>query len=154
MRKRVIALFLAVIMFGMSAFVTDINANAETISEDVDYSFLLTDDALISYAVLQTRGVYLMSGHSIINDAGDGKIGAGGVTNAAISCKVSVSAIIERKTSTGWARVTSWTVTNQNALTAIASRYIYVASGYWYRCRCTHYAGTDVSTSCTSSLWM
>lgn len=154
MRKRLIALFLAFLFSITGMLTTNVDVKAEDAGEEVDISFLLTDDALIGYAQNQTWGVYLSEGYSILNDAGGGKIGCGGVTNAARRCTVSVNAVVERKVSGGWERVTSWSQTNSNALTASVSRYLLVASGYYYRVRSVHTAGTDGSSSCTSSLWM
>ena len=70
---------------------------AEEIGEDIDYSYLLTDNALVNYAEIQTRGIYLLSGESVINKISSTKIGAGRVTNAAIKCKVAITSIVERK---------------------------------------------------------
>lgn len=154
MRKRIMALFLALLFSVMGMLNSQVEVKAEDVGEEVDISFLLTDDALIGYAQSQTWGVYLAEGYSILNDAGGGKIGWGGVTNAARRCTVSVNAVVERKVSGGWERVTSWTQTNQNALTASVSRTLLVGSGYYYRVRCTHSASTDASNSCTDALWM
>lgn len=129
-------------------------SNAEFAGESIDFSYLNTEDALIGYANLQTKGVYLANGYSIINRQGTGKIGWGGITNAAIRCKVSVSSMVERKTSTGWAFVTSYTQTNQDAFTAMISRSLYVSTGSQYRVRSYHYANSDGSTSFTDALVM
>lgn len=154
MRKRVMALFLALLFSVMGMLNNQVEVKAEDVGEEVDISFLLTDDALIGYLDNQTWGVYLSDGYSTINDAGGGKIGWGGVTNAARRCTVSVNAIVERKVSGGWERVTSWSQTNSNALTASVSRTLLVGSGYYYRVRGEHSASTDASSSCTGALWM
>lgn len=152
--KKLTIVMLALVLCATNIFTLEIKVNAEDIGEDIPYEELLTDDTLIGEMQLQSRGVYLMSGKSIINDAGGGKIGAGGSTTAAKRCTVSVNVVVERKSGSSWVRVTSWTVTNQNALVASASKAISVGSGYYYRVRCTHRASSDVSNSCTSSLWM
>lgn len=152
--KKLITLMLAIMLCMTSIFTLKINVHAEDTDEDIPYEELLTEEALIGYAESQTRGVYLSSGTSIINDAGGGKIGAGGVTTAAKKCTVSVNVIVERKSGSSWVRVTSWTVTNQNALVASASKAISVASGYYYRVRCVHRASSDASNSYTGALWM
>lgn len=152
--KKLITLMLAMTLCMTSIFTLKINAHAEDTDEDITYEELLTEDALIGYAESQTRGVYLIDGTSIINDAGGGKIGAGGATTAAKKCTVSVNVIVERKSGSSWVRVTSWTVTNQNALLACASKSISVASGYYYRVRCVHRASSDASNSYTGALWM
>lgn len=154
MKKKLTMILLAVALCVTSIFSVDIRANAEEIEEEVTYESLLTEDALIGHMQSQTWGVYLSSGTSVINDAGGGKIGAGGLTTAAKKCTVSVNAIVERKVGSSWVRVTSWTVTNTNALVASASKTISVASGYYYRVRCNHAAASDGSSSYTGALWM
>lgn len=154
MKKRLSAIVLAVLIAFSSIYFEGMQVKAEDAGEDLDYSYLLTEDALVGYAENQTWGVYLMEGYSIINKQSSTKIGAGGITNAATQCKVSITSIVERQTSTGWARVTSWTQTNESAYSAMISKTLTVATGYWYRVRSLHYASTDGSSSCTSSLYM
>ena len=155
MKKRITTFLLAMLCAVTGIFAVNVEAKAEILrEEDVELSYLMTEDAIIGYMERQTWGVYLSSGYSSINEAGAGKIGAGGITNAATRCKVSVTAIVEKKVNGNWERVTSWTQTNQNALTASVSKYLYVSSGYYYRVRSSHYAGTDSSSSCTGTLWM
>lgn len=154
MKKKLTMLLLTIVLCLSSIYVIDIKANAEDIGEEVEYESLLTEDALIGYAELKTRGVYLVDGTSTINDAGGGKIGAGGATTAASYCKVSVNVVVERKVDGSWVRVTSWTATNTSALFVTTGKTISVASGYYYRVRCVHSASSDTSSSCTSSLWM
>lgn len=154
MKKKLMMILLAVALCVTSIYSIDINANAEDIGEEVEYESLLTEDALIGNMETQTWGVYLSSGTSIINDAGGGKIGAGGKTTAASYCTVSVNVVVERKVNGSWVRVTSWTATNTNALLVSTGKTIAVSSGYYYRVRCVHRASTDGSSSCTGALWM
>lgn len=154
MKKKLTMLLLTIVLCLSSIYVIDIKANAEDIGEEVEYESLLTEDALIGYAELKTRGVYLVDGTSTINDAGGGKIGAGGATTAASYCKVSVNVVVERKVDGSWVRVTSWTATNSSALFVTTGKTISVSSGYYYRVRCVHSASSDTSSSCTGALWM
>lgn len=154
MKKRITALFLALMFSVMGIITSNLKADAEEIGQDAELSEIMTEDALIGYAELKTRGAYLASGYSIINDAGSGKIGWGGVTSAAVKCKVSTLAIVERKVDGSWVRVTSASATKTSAYTAVVSKTLSVASGYYYRVRCVHYASTDTSSSYTSGLWM
>ena len=154
MKKRLSAIILAVLIAFSSVYLEEMQVKAEDAGEELDFSYLLTEDALVGYAESQTWGVYLAEGYSIINKQSSTKIGAGGTTNAAVKCTVSITAIVERQTSTGWAFVTSWTQTNENAYSAGVSKTLTVATGYWYRVRSAHYASSDVSSSCTSSLYM
>lgn len=155
MKKKVITFLLAMMICITGIINWEIRVNAETEGEDIDLSNLMTEDALIGYSDHLTWGVYYSDGYSIINKISSTKVGAGGVTNAAKKCTVSVTAILERKNSSGsWVRVTSWTQTNQNAYSAMVSKSITVTTGYYYRVRCYHDAGTDSSTSATNALWI
>lgn len=154
MKKKLTMIILSLVLGVTGIFSVNIQANAEDVGTEVPYESLLTENTLYGYMQSQTRGVYLSSGTSNINDAGGGKIGAGGVTTAALKCKVSVTVIVERKVNGSWGRVTSWTATRDSALFVNTGKTISVTSGYYYRVRCTHYASSDSSSSCTSSLWM
>lgn len=156
-KKRIIALLFTLVFAITGVIAGEAKVYAEESiqsAQDVELSEIWSEDALVGYAVLQTKGVYLLDGVSIINDAGGGKIGCGGMTTAAKKCKVSVTAIVERKVNGTWSYVTSWTVTTASGYTATASKTLSVGSGYYYRVRCLHYAGTDGSSSCTDSMWM
>lgn len=153
--RRITMLLMAMMILVSGIMNWKVDVKADTGSEDVDISEIMTQDALIGYATSQTWGAYFENGYSIINKISSTKIGAGGVTNAAVKCTVKVNAIVERKNSSGnWERVTSWSVTNQNAYSAIASKSIIVPSGYYYRVRSYHYASSDTASSSTNALWV
>ena len=155
MKKRIITLLLAFVLCLTGIANWKVEAKAETASEDIELSELMTEDAIVGYSQNQTWGVYYSDGYSIINKISSTKVGTGGVTNANKRCTVSVNAILERKNSAGnWERVGSWVQTNQNAFSAMISKSITVSSGYYYRTRCYHDAGTDSSSSYTAALWI
>lgn len=155
MKKRVISMFLALMICVTGVWGGSIKVKAEEMGEDLDFSYLLTEETLVGYMELQTRGVYLAEGNSFINKMSSTKIGAGAVTNAALKCKVSATAIVERKNDSGsWERVTSWTNTVTSGYTAGVSKSLTVGTGYYYRVRGLHYAASDGSTSGTDALWM
>lgn len=155
MRKRILTMLLAMLMCVTGIINWSIETCAETMDEDITLSELMTENALIGYSTNQTWGVYYSDGYSVINKISSTKVGAGGVTNANVRCTVRVTAILERKNSSGnWERVTSWSQTNQNAFSAMVSKSMTVASGYYYRVRCNHYASTDSSSSCTAGIWI
>ena len=154
MKKRFTALFLAVLFVFTGVVVGEQQALAQESVKQVTISDVWTDDALVGYSEPYTRGVYLARGISVINDAGGGRIGCGGITEAAVKCKVSVNCIVEKKVNGTWTRVTSWSSTNSNAYSATVSKYLSVGSGYYYRVRSTHSAGTDASSSSTLGLLM
>lgn len=118
-----------------------------------NFSYLLNDEAIIGQAEINPTGVYLLNGMSVIQDAGTGKIVAGGITTAAKKCDVTVNVIVERLTGGSWARVTSWTASDDYAWSVGSSKTLSVGRGYYYRVRCLHSAHTDASSSMTSSLW-
>lgn len=155
MKKRIFNLLLAIILCVIGVINPIIEVKAGVASEDIELSDILTDDALIGHAQNQTWGVYFSDGYSIINKISSTKVGAGGVTNANVKCTVDVTAILERKNSSGiWVRVNSWTQTNSNAYSAVISKSVTVATGNYYRVRCYHYAGSDASSSFTNALWV
>ncbi len=154
MKQKIMALMLTMVMCLSTILCMGYEVKAEDIGENIEFSELLTEEALIGYAQLTTRGAYLAEGYSIINKSSSTKIGAGGVTGATVKCEVSVCPIVERQVNGSWVRVTSWTVTNASAYSAMASKSITVATGYYYRVRCWHYAASDSSSSWTGALWM
>ena len=154
MKKRLLAILMASAFCLMGPLVGKCQVQAQESAENVEFSTLLTEDALVGYIIMQTRGIYLAEGYSVITDAGSGKIGCGGITNAAQRCKVSVNVIVEKKVSGSWTRVTSWSASNTNALTVSISKTLAVGSGYYYRVRSVHTAGTDGSSSYTEGMWM
>lgn len=154
MKNKIMTFLLALVVSVCGFWNANVETHAEEVGEDVDLSYLLTEDALIGYSEFQTWGYYYSDGFSVINKISSTKIGAGGVTNAARYCKVGVTAIVERQTTTGWARVTSWSTTNNYDITAAVSKSLTVGTGYNYRVRSTHYAGTDTSSSWTGALKM
>ena len=154
MRRNILAMVMAVILGAMGFMSWTTSAKAEVLSEDVALSDVFTEEALIGYAELQSRGIYLVGGYSIINKISSTKVGAGGVTEAAIRCTVKVNPILEKKKNGSWARVTSWSQTNQSAFLATVSKSVTVDKGYYYRVSSYHYAGSDVTSSWTDALWV
>lgn len=153
MKQRILSILLALVICVTGMISWDMGVNAEVDSEDIEMSEIVTDEALIGYTDSQTWGVYLSDGYSIINKVSSTKVGAGGSTNAAVQCKVSITCYLERKSSSGsWVRVTSFSTTNASAYIAMASKTVTVSSGYYYRVRSTHYAGSDTAASYTSAL--
>ena len=155
MKKKLTAFLLACMMCISGIWYGNVEVRAEELQgEAIDYSYLMGEGALIGYTQMQTRGVYLSSGSSSITKISESKIGAGGMTNAAVKCDVAITSIVERYVNGTWARVTSWSQTNENAYTAAISRSLIVATDNIYRVRSAHYAETDVSSSFTNNLQM
>lgn len=155
MKKKIMMLLLVLTMCVTGVFTGNATVYAEVEEEDVDMSFLLIENALMGYMDSGTYGVYLLNGISIINDAGGGKIGAGGITTAARTCNVSINSIVERKTSSGtWARVISWVAEREYDDMVSISRTVTVGKYSYYRVRSIHTANSDISSSCTDALYV
>ena len=154
MKQKILGILLIAILCVSVVFYDKIDTKAEELGEDIEYSELLTEDALIGTMQNQTWGVYLAEGNSIINKISSTKIGAGGNTIATVKCKVSITSIVERLVNGSWVRVTSWTSTTTSGYSASISKSLTVSTGYYYRVRSSHYAASDGSSSCTSGLWM
>lgn len=153
--KKIRTVLLSGIVTITSVLVTPVVVNAEeVVTENVDISYLMTDDALVGKMNINTFGIYLADGFSVINKAGTGKIGVGGTTTAARRCQVSVNAVVERLSNGSWYRVTNFSNTRYNEITAMVSSYVYVSTGYSYRTRSTHSANSDVGYSYTDALIM
>lgn len=156
MKKRIMTLLLTCMICISGIWYGDyeVHAQEDVQSENIDLSYYMGEGALIGYADLQTRGVYLSNGRSIIAKVSNTMIAAGGTTTAAVKCKVTITSIVERYVDGKWLRVNSWTATNENDVTVALSRTLIVASGNTYRVRSSHYAATDYSSSWTDNLTM
>ncbi len=158
MKQRFLALFLAIALcvtclygFGYEVKAEDINNDTEV---NENYSAHKAVDALAGQAGAGTYGIYLLEGYSVINKISSTKVGAGGTTTAAIKCRVSTNAILERLVGGSWLRFNSWTTTVASGFFASVDKSETVDKGYYYRVRCVHRASTDSSSSYTSNLWM
>ncbi len=154
-KKVLVFLFALILMFPMiPGSVQEVCAEEGIVMEDIDYSYLNHEDALVGYLQTQTRGVYLMSGSSAIRKYSSTQIAAGGSTNAAKTCSVSLTVIVERYKNSSWVRVTSWTASRASDVVVTSSKVLSVTTGYKYRVRGYHTAGTDSGSSWTDSLQM
>ena len=152
MKKRIQALFLALVLILVGVWYPGDAVQAEEVGEDIDYAFLNTEDALVGHMQAQTWGVYLTAGDSSLVKLGTGKAGAGGSTTAARNCSISVLVVVERLNNGSWGRWTSWKASKSSDVYIASSQALTVPTGYYYRVRCTHYAGGDASSSSTRGL--
>lgn len=159
MKRKILALALVWIVgiagFGGSELLV-LAENIDLVGEDLDYSYFTADNALFGYINAQTRGIYLASGDSAISKISSYKIGAAGETTAATRCDVEVVVIVERYNMEmdRWGFITSWTAEKEDALYVAISKSLVVDSGYYYRVRSLHYAGSDASSSYTNALYV
>ena len=156
MKKRVFAFLLAILLMVpvVSGNVRDVYAEEDVQMEDIDYSYLLDGNALTGYGQAQTRGIYLANGSVSISKYSSTKIAAGGITNGARICSMSVSVIVECYKNGGWARVTSWTASRTSDSSVATAKVLTITTGYKYRVRGYHTAYTDALNTWTNSLQM
>ena len=156
MKRRIFACLLAVLfMFPVvSGNLTQVYAEEDVQMEDIDYSYLTDGNALTGYGESQTWGIYLANGSVSISKYSSTKIAAGGITNGARICSMSVSVIVERYKDGGWARVTSWTASKTNDSSVATAKVLSITTGYKYRVRGYHTAYTDALNTWTNSLQM
>lgn len=155
MRRKLALIFMAAVLSFTVLSVDVGQVRAEEVEvEDYDYNNLETAGGLVDTVGPMTKGVYLVSGTSVINKHSSTKIAAGGDTTASRDCKVICAVVVEKYTSYGWERYTSWTASRSSDISVMTAKIVTVQTGYKYRVRCTHYAASDVGSSCTDALKM
>lgn len=151
--KKLFSIVMAMIM----VLSLGVSANVQAADEPVciDGSYLLDTDSSEVTVGSMTRGVYLKSGSSTINEQSTGVIGAGGDTTAnKVVDNIEVFVRVERLVNGKWYRYTSWSASKQNAYYVSTSKKISVPTGYYYRVWCTHYANSDVAHSYTDGIYI
>lgn len=165
MKKRILTLIcsltlLCVIVCGM----TNVVKAAEDSLKCVDGSYLTMESSSSgSTSSSLERGKHLMDGDSIISNPATGQIYAYGATTANHNVDyVGLIVYVDRyNPQTGyWDQVTTWTVEKRNNYYVESGKTLVVERGYYYRVRCSHYAGNDaefpydMSVSFTDGIWI
>ena len=123
--------------FGVST-----DAQAASSIKVIDGSKLTQDAESTGYSQNVARGKDLMSGYSKVVRMGPGEIYAGGTTIAAHEVeRIGVGVMIERAFLANTDRVAS-------------TKYLDVEGDYYYRVRCVHSAGEDMSSSFTDGVYI
>ena len=123
----------------------------------IDGSELTHDEESISYDTKITRGLDLMTGYSKCTKLGEGKIYVGGTTIARHEVdSIQIVVIVERakEEDTEWSFYDSWQKFNENADRVSSKKYLDVEGDYYYRVRCIHSAGQDMSSSFTNGVYI
>lgn len=123
----------------------------------IDGSYLIKDEESIGATTPMTRGEDLMTGYSKVRRLGAGEIYAGGTTIAShVVDQVGVGVIIERakEGDTSWEFYESWQKFNENTDRVASSKRLKVEGDYYYRVRCLHSAGEDMSSSFTDGVFV
>lgn len=163
-KRGILAIVTLMLILSLSAVTaTDTKAAEETKAKSaeelpmIDGSYLIKDEESVGATVPLTRGEDLMTGYSKVRRLGAGEIYAGGTTIAAhVVDQVGVGVIVERakEGDTSWGFYDAWQKFNENTDRVSSSKRLKVEGGYYYRVRCTHSAGVDMSSSFTNGVYV
>lgn len=163
-KRGISAIVTLLLIFSLSAVTaTDTKAAEETKEKSaeefpmIDGSYLIKDEESVGATTPLTRGEDLMTGYSKIRRLGAGEIYAGGTTIASHTVdRIGVAVIVERakEGDTSWEFWESWQKFNENTDRVSSSKRLKVEGGYYYRARCTHSAGEDMSSSFTDGVYV
>lgn len=123
----------------------------------IDGSQLTKDAESIGYNQKVARGEDLLTGYSKIVRMGPGQIYAGGTTIAEREVeRIGVGVMIERakEEDIEWSFYDSWNKFLENADRVSSKKYLDVEGDYYYRVRCIHSAGQDMSSSFTDGVYI
>lgn len=123
----------------------------------IDESRLTHDAESTGYNQKVARGEDLLTGYSKIVRMGPGEIYVGGTTIAAhVVPEVGVAVMIERakEEDTEWSFYDSWNKFLENTDRVASSKDLEVEGDYYYRVKCIHSAGEDMSSSFTNGVYI
>lgn len=155
-KKLLSVAFAAALMMGLT-ITAEIPTHAAESMAVLDGSYLTCEDESTGVAGSLTRGVDLQAGYSKLRDMHDGTIYAGGSTIAQHTVEsVQVAVIVERARDAedSWHPVYAWQKENKDAYSVTTSKMVEVEAGWYYRVRCIHAAGNDMSSSFTDGLYI
>jgi hypothetical protein len=163
-KRRISAIVTLMLILSLSAVTaTDTKAKEEAKVKSteklpvIDGSYLIKDEESVGATIPMTRGEDLMTGYSKVRRLGAGEIYAGGTTIAAHTVeRIGVGVIVERakEGDTSWGFYDAWQKFNENTDRVSSSKRLKVEGDYYYRVRCTHSAGVDMSSSFTDGIFV
>ena len=157
MKKKLISVcFAAMLMMGLT-ITAEFPTKANESKPMLDGSYLTCEDESTGIAGAVTKGVDLQAGYSKLRDLGNGKIYAGGTTIAQHEVEsVQVTVMVERAKdeNDSWHYVDTWHKENNNTFAVSTSKMLEVEGDWYYRVRCFHSAGEDMSSSATNGLYI
>lgn len=158
MRKKTKIISVACILVLMFCMLSvGMNVRAEEGLPQIDGSYLTHESESIGYDTKITRGDDLLTGYSKCVRLGNGKLYVGGSTIAAHTVeRVGVAVAVERaqEDDETWEGYDGWIKFNENADMVSSSKQLDVEGGYYYRVKCTHSAGMDMSSSFTDGIYI
>lgn len=157
LKKKIISVcFAAMLVMGLT-ITAEFPTNANESRPMLDGSYLTCEDESTGIAGLMTRGADLQTGYSKLRELGPGKIYAGGTTIAQHEVEsIQVTVMVERAKDEDdtWHYVDTWHKENNNTISVSTSKMLEVEPDWYYRVRCIHSAGSDISSSFTDGLYI
>lgn len=146
MNKRIQSMAITLFFVGVLLLGQGLTVLAKTEDRLVDGSYLTMEDS--AEGTIQSRdvlrGQHLMDGNSGISKAGRGRIYAYGATSANHDVeKIAVIVYVDRyiEELDKWGQVATFTAEDTNTYYVSVGKVVQVERGYYYRVRCSHYAG-------------
>lgn len=157
MRRRLLSFCCALMLMAGITVISAVDSQASEERTMLDGSYLTHDKESVGYAVIQTRGVDLLTGYSKSVEMGPGILYAGGTTIAAHKvADIGLTVGVERaqKGDDRWTGYTAWQKFNSNVDRITSNKTLEVEGGYYYRVRCTHSANSDMGSSYTDGVYI
>lgn len=157
MKKKIISVCCAAVMIMGLTISAGFQTKATESQPNNDNSNLTHETESTGIATSITRGADLQTGYSKIVRLGPGVIYAGGTTIAQHEvASVKVSVIVERAKDEDdyWHSVQSWQKENKDAISVSSNKRLEVEGDWYYRVRCIHSAGNDMSSSYTDGIYI
>ena len=156
MKKTKVKSFSCVMLLVLLMLSMGLEVHAREDVKQIDGSYLTDEDESIGYATPITRGDDLMAGDSKCVRLANGNHYVGETALAAHPVdRIGIAVIVERakEEDTEWETYDSWIVRKENEEWLSSTKELNVEGGYYYRVRCIHSAGNDMSSSFTNGLF-
>ena len=157
MKKKIISVCCATVMIMGLTISAGFQTKATGCQPMNDNSYLTYETESTGIATPITRGADLQTGYSKVVRLGPGAIYVGGTTIAQHEvASVKVSVMVERAKDENdiWHYVETWQKENENAISVSTSKRLEVEGDWYYRVRCVHSAGNDMSSSYTNGIYI
>lgn len=157
MKRKIISVCCAVVMSMGLTISAGFQTNATESQPINNHSYLTHETESTGIATSITRGVDLQTGYSKVVRLGPGVIYAGGTTIAQHEVDaVKVTVMVERAKDENdtWHYVDTWEKENKNAFSVSSNKRLEVDGDWYYRVRCFHFAGNDMSSSYTNGIYI
>lgn len=157
MKKKIISVCCTAVMIMGLTISAGFQTKATESRPNNDNSNLTHETESTGIATSITRGADLQTGYSKVVRLGPGVIYVGGTTIAQHEVEsVKVAVMVERAKDEDddWHSVEGWQKENKNAISVSSNKRLEVEGDWYYRVRCFHSAGNDMSSSFTDGIYI